>query len=322
MAGSDAAWRRREAPSGVWHHPILRSELSNLHDESRFSTSPLPGDASSDARSLIASIRSGRVFTVIDAIAGPGFLDVESDAIGQDLGDLRDSRRWRNWSWLQDGHDSFAVAGRSGGALSPLGGRHDDLPSCASRSEFRMRPGRRRCPWLVSNPIYFRPPSAEPAPAASASSDCPTCLQRRSGIQNTNPESVAKLTSFGGQVTFDYTLAAGERKSQFAAAVGDIRREGTSVHGDLLFGDCQPPGSNLRADALRRGRAMGPIGLRRFDDTRGRECPSDRLVPADFQKGAAPDTTTADSLLFVADLTNDRPGDANTIRISNLRFEK
>jgi hypothetical protein len=50
--------------------------------------------------------------------------------------------------------------------------------------------------------------------------------------------------------------------------------------------------------------------------------PVERLVPADFQKGPAPDTTTADSLLFVADLTNDRPGDANTIRVSNLRFEK
>ena len=48
----------------------------------------------------------------------------------------------------------------------------------------------------------------------------------------------------------------------------------------------------------------------------------DRLVPADLQKGPAPDPTSADSLLFVADLTNDRPGDSNTVRISNLRLGK
>jgi hypothetical protein len=48
----------------------------------------------------------------------------------------------------------------------------------------------------------------------------------------------------------------------------------------------------------------------------------DRLVPVDFQKGPPPDTSTADSLLFVADLTNARPGDSNAVRISNLKFEK
>ena len=40
---------------------------------------PFSGDAAADARALMASIRSGRVFTLIDAIAAPGFVDVESD---------------------------------------------------------------------------------------------------------------------------------------------------------------------------------------------------------------------------------------------------
>ena len=40
---------------------------------------PFSGDAAGDAKALMASIRTGRIFTVIDAIAAPGFLGMESD---------------------------------------------------------------------------------------------------------------------------------------------------------------------------------------------------------------------------------------------------
>ena len=37
------------------------------------------GDAAPDAKTLMTAVRSGRIFTMIDAIAAPGFLGVESD---------------------------------------------------------------------------------------------------------------------------------------------------------------------------------------------------------------------------------------------------
>ena len=67
---------------------------------------------------------------------------------------------------------------------------------------------------------------------------------------------------------------------------------------------------------------MGEICLRRCRTARRAGFPSTRMVPADFQSGHAPDTSTARSLLFVADLTNARPGDSNSITISGLRLVK
>jgi hypothetical protein len=46
------------------------------------------------------------------------------------------------------------------------------------------------------------------------------------------------------------------------------------------------------------------------------------MRPLDRQSGPAPDPATASSLLFVADLTNAKPGDSNSVRIANLRIAR
>ena len=48
----------------------------------------------------------------------------------------------------------------------------------------------------------------------------------------------------------------------------------------------------------------------------------DTMAPADLQRGQAPNPATARSLLFVVDLTNARPGDGNSITVSDIRFVK
>lgn len=279
---------------------------------------PFSGDASSDARSLVASIRKGRTFTVIDALAGPGFLDVESDANGQ---------YWLTYA-IPDGGELVMV--KEGHDSSPLqegqAGRYrlsaEDTRLAVVRFEVRVpyAPGTPPVPWLVSNPTYFRPPVSDQTPAASKAPivRLPPETQWHSEHDS---RSVAKLASFGGQVTLDYTLGAGERKSQFAAAVGDIRGRAPRFAAVLFSVTASRPG---RISVQMRYGAEERWVRSVYVDSTTREVrvPVDRLVPADFQKGAAPDTTTADSLLFVADLTNDRPGDANTIRVSNLRLEK
>jgi hypothetical protein len=124
----------------------------------------------------------------------------------------------------------------------------------------------------------------------------------------------------GGQVTLEYTLAAGERRSQFVAAAADIRGRTPRFTAIVFSATAARPtrlSVQLRYGELRWARSV-------YIDATARDVrvPVDRLVPVDFQKGQAPDASTADSLLIVADLTNARPGDTNTVRVSNLRLEK
>jgi hypothetical protein len=122
-------------------------------------------------------------------------------------------------------------------------------------------------------------------------------------------------------VTLDYTLGSGARRSQFAAAVADIRGH-VARFSSLLFSATATRPGRISVQLRYGGEARWARSV--YVDATPREVrvSVDRLVPADLQKGPAPDSSTADSLLLVADLTNARPGDANTVRISNLRLGK
>ncbi len=278
---------------------------------------PFTGDAAIDARALITSIRNGRVFTVIDALAGPGFVDLERDASGQyevdyaipDGGEL---------IMVKNGHDSSPVQeGRSGrNRLSA-----EDTNGTVVRFEVRVpyAPGKPPVPWLVTNPTYFRSPvTDQPASAGEAVVRLPPDTQWHS---EHDERTAARLQNLGGQVTLDYTLGAGDRRSQFAAAVGDIRGRAAKFSSILFSATASRPG-RISVQLRYGGEVRWARSVYVDASVREARVPVTRLVPVDLQKGPAPDTSTADSLLFVADLTNARPGDSNTVRISNLRLEK
>jgi len=278
---------------------------------------PFAGDAAVDARALIASIRNGRVFTVIDAVAESGFVDVEPDASGQ---------HWVNYTipergeliMVKDGHDSSPLQEGQSGRYRLA----EDSATAVVRFEVRLpyAPGTPPVPWLVTNPTYFRPPAGD-QPLVTSSAAVVRLPPDTQWHSEHDSRTEAKLQNLGGQVTLDYTLGPGERRSQFAAAVGDIRGRAPKFAGILFSATASRPGRisvQLRyGGELRWARSV-------YVDPSVREVriPIDRLVPVDFQKGPPPDPATADSLLFVADLTNARPGDSNTVRISNLRLEK
>jgi hypothetical protein len=279
---------------------------------------PFSADAETDARSLITSIRNGRVFTVIDALADAGFVDLEQDASGEYslTYAIPDGAAL---IMVKDGHDSSPLQ------EGPAGRRRlssEDTAASAARFEVRVPygPGTPPAPWLVTNPTYFRPPPSDrplPAGVTGAAQRLPADTLWHSEHDS---RSLARLQNLGGQVTLDYTLGAGDRNSQFAAAVADIRGRAPRFSGILFSATASRPGRisvQLRYGELRWAHSV-------YVDASVREVrlAVDRLVPADFQTGPPPGTSTADSLLFVADLTNSRPGDSNTVRISNLKFEK
>lgn len=277
---------------------------------------PFSGDAAADARALMASIRSGRVFTLIDAIAAPGFVDVESDgarpSVDYGIGDGAELVMVRN------GRESPPLKAAAAGRYQLT---NEDMGIVRFEARFPNSPGKPPVPWMVSNPLYFAPfiiemPTFGADVAVSLGADLAWHVEK-------DPETQAAIVVSGGAVKLDFTLGGGARRSQFAAAVTDFQGHA-------------PTFTSIRFSAVASHPARVSVQLRYsngggerwaksvYVDNERREVavPIARMDPADFQRGNAPDTRAASSLLFVVDLTNARPGDSNAVRISDVRFVK
>ncbi len=265
----------------------------------------------------MTAIRSGRTFTLIDAIAAPGYLGVESDQTGH---------AWVDYA-IPDGGELFMV--RRGHDSLPLqegqAGRYhlksDDMTGVV-RFEVRIPGalGSPPVPWIVSNPIYFVPPF----PTSQSEAVDGLVVRFPADIawhSERESKSAARVASSNGQVILDCTLAAGERNSQFAAAVGDIQGRALMFSAVLFSAVATKPG-RLSVQLRYGGEKRWAQSVYVDDTAREVRVTMAGMVPVDFQKGPAPDSSTADSLLFVIDLTNARPGDSNTVRITNLRLVK
>ena len=276
---------------------------------------PFSGDAGSDGRALMAAIRSGRVFTLIDAIGGPGFLDVEYDRAGSG---------WVDYG-IGDGADLVMV--RESSDSRPLQtaavGRYQLAKEGIGRGRFEVRvpnaPGTPPVPWIVSNPIYLTPPVVE-MPTFATDVSVPLAADSTWHVEK-DPDTQATIIAANGEVRLDYTLAGGTRRSQFAAAVTDFHEHAAAFRAIRTSIFASHPG---RVSVQLRYPTGGGErwGKSVYVDTERRDLtiPIDAMLPADFQQGHPPDTAAARSLLFVVDLTNARPGDANSIRIAGVTF--
>ncbi len=278
---------------------------------------PFSGDATADAKALMSAIRRGHVFTVIDALAAPGYIGFGSDQEG---------RPWVDYAipdggelfMVRDGHDSMPLQGGQAGRYVLT------RPEMTGVVRFEVRvpyaPGTPPVPWIVSNPLYFEQPKASPVTPAAAEDSAPLGTEAGWHVEK-DPSSRATIVSSRDDVKLDYTLGSGERRSQFAAVVTDLQG--------------RVPTFRAIAFSIAGGRAARVSVQLRFPSSGGARwaksvyvdpartearVPVSQMVPADFQAGAAPDPSTAGSLLFVVDLTNARPGDSNSIEIRDVRF--
>jgi hypothetical protein len=172
-------------------------------------------------------------------------------------------------------------------------------------------------PWLLTNPVYFLRPTLSTPPTIPGDR---VALPRELGWHvEKDPHSVAMVTG-GGQPyeSLQYELAPGAKASQFAALAGDLKNRTKSFTHLLFVGSAAHPS---RVSVQLRYGSGERWGMSVYVDSTGREISVAvaRMRPLDRQDGPAPDPATATSLLFVADLTNAKPGDANTFTIANLR---
>jgi len=285
---------------------------------------PLTGNAPDDARAVYGAIRKGRVFTAIDALAGPALLDfwAEAGLTRIEMGDgvESDSDVTILARALMPAGAEMALM-KNGRLLASSFGDVRRVLTAADgvyRLEIRVpeAPGTPPVPWVVSNPIYF---GAEPRSTARATVDRPAAASRASAIApfpwriEKDPSSSAVLRTGDRAATLEYKLGEGGRQSQFVALATDLSRASFRAIDVSLSGD-RPLRVSVQvraADGRRWGRSY-------YVDPSG----TDLRVPlADLRPiagaGPAVDSAAVTSILLVIDLTNANPGRSGTLRVGS-----
>lgn len=284
---------------------------------------PLSGDAAADSGAVLQAIRDGRVFTAIDAVASPAFLEFTALSGGREVpmgGRLPadgDAARLQVRATTPDGsitrllRNGRAIAESTGGLLE-----HEAALPGAYRVEVLTprAPGSPPVPWIVSNPIYRL---AETKPAASAHVDAVFPLPIPEGWRaEMSPGAKALVLSAGQSVGLWYELPDGEPASQFAALVTDLKAAPPDATHLLLRARAERPmrvSVQLRFSGGDGRRWRSSIYLE--ESERDILLPLASLRPADGV-GTLPPVTEATSLLLVVDLTNARPGEQGSFAVA------
>jgi hypothetical protein len=250
---------------------------------------PLSGDAAADARAVLAAIRQGRVFTSIDALAAPAF--VNAGAPIASWGVPRDARV-----------TAMGAAGASGWYEVYLDGAPGDPP----------------VPWVLTNPIAA-PKSQPPATLVPLAGGVAIVPEWRIEKDPVSTGSVS--VEADGRVAVSYELHADGRVSQFVALAGDLA--GAVAAEQIVFvGQAARPmrlSVQLRFPATEH-RWVKSVYL--DGEVRTVVVPVGEMIAAERLAGAMPDPATARSLLFVVDLTNAAPGSRGSFTVSDVRLAR
>jgi hypothetical protein len=296
-------------------------------------------DAAGDAVAVIAALRTGRVATVLDALAGPARVRFSASHEGQVLatmgGEVSEARattiearlepaaRGAALRLLRDGEE---VARSTTGVVSL---DHDARQPAVYRVEalWPGAPGTPPMPWIVTNAIRVGFPVARAAvpllPPAGWERPCPVVPW----LVEQHPASAVTLTPTiltptNTAWTMAWTLGGGVPAGQYAAMAVPV-----------------PRGFLKGADRVAfTGRASGPMRVSiqvRSSATARRWIRSvylsDRaapvtialreMTPGDPTQQAPLDLAGIDAILVVVDTVNTSPGSSGEVWISELRVE-
>ena len=285
---------------------------------------PLTGNAGSDARSVMAALRAGRVFTGVDAVAAPAWVDFHA-TLGSAEVQMGEERPFVNDSMLTvhstAATGTTAVLLRNGAeVLTSLTGELQYRPSEPGAYRVELRHAGTRVPWVVTNPIYLREEVAAAAQTPSAGSATTALELPEPGVIEKDPDSSASLTPGASSRSVTFRLRGGERVSQYVALAVPLSKG-------------LPPFDGIAFDARSSSPMRVSVQLR-FEDHDGARwrrsiyvspsesnivVPIARLLAAD-RPGPVPAVSSASSLLFVVDLTNALPGAEGQFAVSRLRL--
>lgn len=292
--------------------------------------------AAQDAARVLAAVRAGRSFTLLDALATPARLEFHASGpcgnatMGDRLPEcavelraqvvpapegatihlLRNGERWRT---------------SSGAAISAA---HEAAPGGA---EYRVEvelpgaPGTPPVPWLVSNPIVVgaaEETAPPPRPPASVTRPVVRPAGRESWIIERHPQSASELTVADEGWRWQWRLAEGRPSGQYAAIVAPVPPKRLAGMDRVVM---QARASRpMRVSVQLRIPDGEGLRWRRsvYVDQMPREVTVffDDMLPIEAAPGTRLDLARVDSLLIVADTVNAKPGDSGEVWISDVRW--
>ena len=307
---------------------------------------PRSGRAEEDARAVLASLRAGRLHTVIDGWATPAIFEFSARGGGIEVaegGEVRaadpmvmhvrsNAPLYAAVVLLRDGVEVHRVDRQSMVYATDRPGRY--------RVEIWLgRPGKRSpIPWLVSNAITLRKTSAVAGsvpggaevdgraviPEEGQAGGETWAIAPRWHVEH-DPRSTGELipaTERPGESSMRFRLGPGTPAGQFAALVTPVRLD-AGARAIVFSGQALEP---MRVSVQLRA----PSGLegerwRRsvYLDNNPREVrvALDEMTPAGPTRTHTVSLPLADNLLFVVDTVNTAPGTAGEFTVSGLRVE-
>ncbi len=302
---------------------------------------PLSGRAAEDAERLLAALRNGRLYSVIDGLASPGGLSFTATSgtgsaqMGDDLAIEGDVQLRASVSappgttivLLKNGERVHEV---TDGVLEMNGGT--DAAVYRVEAYVRDSPGGPPVPWILSNPIYAgltRPVPQTPVEIAP-SSRIPARVTEATmahGGADRSEVSVAPLDPlqrrFAGQppVAWSFALAPGTPAGQFAAIQIPIIG-GLAAFDRVRFRVSSPKPVRawvqLRAPVGNTDR----WGTTFYADAEERQVDVllSAFLPIGVTSSEQPPLDRVDTLLFVVDTMNFLPGATGSMVLSEVAF--
>lgn len=298
--------------------------------------------AARDASAILGALRSGATYTVIDGLAGPASLDfhvavlnektarmgesLETGGLRQYLATVKPIVPGAVTVLLRDGHEVATTNGRS--LLAP--GLGDSQGSYRVEVRLPRAPGTPPVPWIVSNPIFVRPPST-----TVLRSQRPTVEERPLFDGTLGAWTIERATTSQGRVEveskgpqrtlhFTWRLAGGAPSGQYAALAlpiqGPLVKDFTSL--------------SVRARARHPLRLSVQVRIPQGSGLRWKrsiyldEAARDTVVdlndmkPIEAPLGTALDLSRIDSLLIVVDTVNALPGTTGECWIDDVRWRR
>ncbi len=268
---------------------------------------PLTGDARADAGSIYAAIRAGHVFSVIDAVASPGLLNIERDRTAVVARALAPAG-----AELVMFHEGSEVARtsapelrwESGGASGPY------------RAEVRLprAPGEPPVPWLVSNEIFTTVASPKPAIgfevawAGALEPPMPWRVEKDSA----SSETLQPTTS--GVMALYHLASVSFPASPYVALATDIRDRAFTAVEAALTSD-RPMRISVQVRAGDKGRWGSSVYVDSADRLFRIPLAAMRSLDGDVP---LPPSAALTSVLLVVDLTNASPGSSGRFTVRSL----
>jgi hypothetical protein len=299
--------------------------------------------AARDAGAILGALRNGASYTVIDGLAGPASLDfhvvvldgktarmgesLETGSLRQYVASVKPTVPGAITVLFRDGRE-IATATNGRPLLAP--GLGDTEGSYRVEVRLPRAPGTPPVPWIVSNPIFVRPPTTTVSPSQKPAVEERPLFDGTLGAwtieRAATSEGRVEVASRGTQrqLHFTWRLAGGAPSGQYAALVvpvqGPIVKEFTSLS---VRAHARHP---MRVSVQVRIPQGGGLRWKRsiYLDEAARDTVVDLhdMKPIEAHLGTALDLSRINTLLIVVDTVNALPGTTGECWIEDVRWRR